>query len=114
MAKIIDFFRRTGGKGHTGRSFEEILTDLKPHSIPALAFRNVDAPTKSYFGGDPYLPEGVQWPTLGGTGLDFLASIDLREVATTGAITWLPSTGKLLFIRPNAYPYYPLRPTARR
>lgn len=29
--------------------------------------------------------------------LTFLASLDLEEVAASGAITWLPTTGKLLF-----------------
>jgi len=97
MPKIIDFSNKGRGKEDSGRSFDELLADLRPHTIPALTPRKVGTPTRSYFGGDPYLPREVRWPTQKEAHLDFLASIDLQEIADTGVISWLPSTGRLLF-----------------
>ncbi len=97
MAKIFDFLRRRESKAITGRSFEEILADVKSHSIPALMLQKTDAQTKSYLGGDPYLPLHVEWPTKDGNDLAFLASLDLEEIAATKAVPWLPGHGKLLF-----------------
>ena len=97
MTKILDFFKRSNPIENTGRSVEEILSDVKSHSIPALMLRKTNASTKSYLGGDPYLPLGVKWPSKGGSDLTFLASLDLVEIAATEAIPWLPTRGKLLF-----------------
>lgn len=97
MAKILDFFKRDKPKENSGRTFGEILTAVKPHAIPALMLRKTNASTKSYLGGDPYLPSGVTWPSKDGKNLTFLASLDLEEVSATGAISWLPKQGVLLF-----------------
>ncbi len=97
MAKILDFFKRSDPKEKTGRSFEDILCDVKPHCISALMLRKTTAATKSYLGGDPYLPLDVSWPSKDGNDLTFLASLDLEEVAATGTVSWLPKQGKLLF-----------------
>lgn len=97
MAKILDFIKRSSQKENTRRSFEEILLHVKPYSIPALMLRKTDASTQSYLGGDPYLPPDATWPSKDGNDLTFLASLDLEEVAATGAISWLPKQGKLLF-----------------
>ena len=97
MAKILDFFKGSKTKENEGRSFEEILSDVKPHSSPALMLSKTDASSKSYLGGDPYLPPDVKWPSRNGKVLTFLASLDLEEIAATRVIPWLPKKGKLLF-----------------
>jgi uncharacterized protein YwqG len=97
MAKILDFFRRNRQTKEAGRTFEEILADVQPFSIPALMLRKTNASTKSYLGGDPYLPTGMPWPAKDGKDLTFLASLDLGEVSATAVIPWLPKEGKLLF-----------------
>ena len=97
MAKILDFFKRDKPKDESARSFEEILAEVKAYSVPALMLRKTSAATKSYLGGDPYLPPGVTWPSRDGKALTFLASLDLEEIWATGVIPWLPRQGKLLF-----------------
>ena len=97
MAKILDFFRRRYADKPTGRIFEDIVVDIRPHSIPALMLRKSEGSPKSYLGGNPYLPSYVEWPAKEGNRLTFLASLDLEEIAETGAISWLPTSGKLLF-----------------
>ena len=97
MAKILDYLRRRKAKEKESRSFEQIKTDMESHALPALMLRKTDTATRSYLGGDPYLPEHVEWPSRDGKDLTFLASIDLEEVAATNAIPWLPGQGKLLF-----------------
>ena len=97
MPKILDFLKRDKPKKDSGRAYGEILTTVKPHSIPALMLRKTNASTKSYLGGDPYLPPGVTWPSRDGKDLTFLACLDLAEVSATGTISWLPNQGILLF-----------------
>jgi uncharacterized protein YwqG len=97
MAKILDFLKRPHSKEPTGRTFEEILPDVQSHSIPALMLRKTNGSSRSYLGGDPDLPRGIDWPSKDGQLLTFLASLDLAEVADSGAISWLPTSGKLLF-----------------
>ncbi|MEO1245886.1 MAG: YwqG family protein [Pseudomonadota bacterium] len=98
MARILDFFRRRrSSEQPAGRSFEEILQDVQPYSVPALMLRKSDGSSKSYLGGDPCLPADIEWPSKDGRELTFLASVDLGEAAVSAAISWLPATGKLLF-----------------
>ena len=97
MAKILDFFQRAKAKEGAGRSFEEILTVVRPYAAPALTLRKTNSATKSYLGGDPYLPSGITWPSKDGKDLSFLASLNLEEVSATGVVPWLPKQGTLLF-----------------
>ena len=97
MAKILDFFKRGPAQQSTGRSFDEILSIVRPQSMPALMVHKTGGSTKSYLGGDPYLPPGTSWPSSDGKDLTFLASINLAEIAATEVIPWLPETGTLLF-----------------
>lgn len=97
MADILDFLKRGRSDRPAGRTFEEILPDVQPHSISALMLRKSSGASKSYLGGDPYLPPGVDWPSKDGHKLTFLASLDLGEVAVAGPVSWLPTSGKLLF-----------------
>ncbi len=68
-----------------------------PHAAPALHLTLDDAPSRSHIGGEPVLPEGMNWPTRNGVRLDFLARLSLADVHRAGAIDWLPARGALLF-----------------
>jgi uncharacterized protein YwqG len=54
-------------------------------------------PSRSYFGGDPYLPADMQWPQRDGMPLGFLARISLTDVQSLLPTPWLPKDGALLF-----------------
>src|SRR5579862_7184688 len=51
----------------------------------------------SKFGGSPDLPRSVNWPELYGYPLDFIAQINLTEVASYDIEHQLPSSGILFF-----------------
>lgn len=53
------------------------------------------SPGASRLGGLPDLPTGVTWPERNGSPLDFIAQIDLRDLA--GLLPELPQSGWLLF-----------------
>jgi uncharacterized protein YwqG len=57
------------------------------------------APTKtsvfSKLGGDPELPEGLDWPESVKEPRAFLAQIDLAEVRASDGPEWLPAEGRL-------------------
>lgn len=49
-------------------------------------------------GGDPGLPQDVEWPRLEGYGpLSFVAEMDCAAVAAAGGVDLLPESGHLLF-----------------
>ena len=95
--KILDFFKRGRDRGEAGRTFGEILPVVRPHSKPALMLRKSSRESASYLGGDPHLPPGVDWPAIEGQLMTFLASLDLGEIGVSGAMPWLPDSGRLLF-----------------
>ena len=96
--KILDFLKHRNSKDKKVRSYAEIRAEVESHAVPALMLlRTNGGATKSYLGGDPYLPAGVSWPSKDGNDLTFLASLDLEEIAGTNVISWLPDRGKLLF-----------------
>lgn len=70
---------------------------IAPLAAPALRVVDVAGPTRSYLGGSPLLPPGVEWPVWNGNRLTFLARLSLAEMATVQAIPWLPDSGALLF-----------------
>ncbi|AVT37038.1 hypothetical protein C6W10_11825 [Plantactinospora sp. BB1] len=55
--------------------------------------RNCDGPVVGYFGGQPSLPESMDWPD----GLVFLATIDLSMIPAGSHDIALPADGHLLF-----------------
>ena len=70
---------------------------VQPLSSPAVHLVGVNAPSKSYFGGTPRLPDGVPWPQRHGRSLGFLARLSLAELHRAQRFDWLPSAGALLF-----------------
>jgi len=64
---------------------------------PAAHAVLVDAPSRSYFGGDPRLPPSVAWPIWNEKKLGFLARLSLAEISRVHSVSWLPNTGALLF-----------------
>ncbi|WP_194542324.1 YwqG family protein [Paenibacillus sp. JZ16] len=55
-------------------------------------------PCHSRIGGDPDLPEEIEWPlTSDGTPMTFLAQLQLRDVAAHDATASLPLSGMLYF-----------------
>jgi uncharacterized protein YwqG len=57
----------------------------------------VEAPSKSYLGGDPQLPLSTPWPTWEGRRLGFLARVSMSELKQVHPVPWLPNAGALLF-----------------
>ena len=59
-------------------------------------------------GGDPLLPDEVDWPTVEGYGpLMFMADMDCAAVAAAGGVELLPTEGSLLFFyggHPDRFP----------
>ena len=55
------------------------------------------AASRSYLGGEPRLPQDVEWPQKDGKPLDFIARLSISEIRTAQPIDWLPSSGALLF-----------------
>ena len=91
-------------------AFEEALKERCPsladramaalESCVTLEVMNVgdDVPVgASKIGGAPDLPEDLEWPAWKDRPLDFLAQINLAEVAGFGLDTGLPQSGLLLF-----------------
>jgi uncharacterized protein YwqG len=64
---------------------------------PAAQLVISDAPSRSWFGGDPALPVGTSWPTYNGRRIEFIARLSLAELHAAHHVEWLPKTGALLF-----------------
>lgn len=60
MAKILDFCKRGRSDEPSGRTYEEILPVVQQDWISALMLRKSNSSSKSYLGGDPYLPPEVE------------------------------------------------------
>jgi hypothetical protein len=80
---------------------------LDPATIEALAkpaVRLATAPAAdadipigaTRLGGDPDLPEGVEWPTSSAGPMTFIAQIDLGEAHACSSLEGLPATGSLV------------------
>lgn len=55
-------------------------------------------PVAAYLGGDPLLPEDIEWPVWDEHGpLSFIGAVDCGEVPTAQLDIPLPATGQLLF-----------------
>ncbi len=57
----------------------------------------VEAPSKSYLGGDPQLPPAILWPTWKEGRVGFLARISMAQLNRVHPVSWLPNSGALLF-----------------
>jgi uncharacterized protein YwqG len=67
--------------------------------LPEFAIQVVagNAASRSYFGGAPHLPVGIDWPKCQGKPLTFLARLSLSDLNAAHRIEWLPTSGALLF-----------------
>lgn len=86
--------------GRRGRSTEpsrNVAELLAPLSTPAVQLHQSSEEPPSFFGGDPKLDPGTQWPSNDGKPLTFLASIDLNSLHRELEVDWLPLSGRLLF-----------------
>lgn len=68
-----------------------------PLAAPALQIVGATAPSRTYLGGSPDLPTGIDWPTRDGVPLTFLARLSLDEIQAMLSVPWLPASGDLLF-----------------
>lgn len=68
---------------------------------PAVQFPQAAAPGEAHalcLGGDPELPDEVEWPRFEGYGpLSFIAELDCAAVAAVGGADLIPESGHLLF-----------------
>ena len=97
MGKILDFFGSVRPPDEPTATFEELQKRVRAFCSPALRLSKTTVSAKSYLGGQPALPDSIARPSKNDKPLEFLASIDLEEVAATGVVPWLPDTGRLLF-----------------
>lgn len=84
-----------------GTHADALLATLRPSlALRATRLGAAQLPLgASRVGGLPDLPPATPWPTRDGRPFDFLAQIDLGEVASTGASLGLPKTGSLAFFQ---------------
>lgn len=77
------------------------LQIMKETARPAMWLKTAEKPGFSKLGGNPFLPEDIDWPYWRGRPLCFLAQLDLGELQA--AKTWpeLPSEGWLYFFYPG-------------
>jgi uncharacterized protein YwqG len=54
-------------------------------------------PGRSYLGGLPQVTTPFVWPVHDNRPLDFIAQINLRDLARCHRFDWLPDSGTLLF-----------------
>lgn len=79
------------------RSAVQFPYDMAPGEVPALRV-----------GGDPLLPDGVEWPMLDSYGpLSFIAELDCAAVAAVGGVDLVPRDGYLLFFCADYQSQYP-------
>ncbi|MEZ4671867.1 MAG: DUF1963 domain-containing protein [Anaerolineae bacterium] len=77
----------------------EIFALLKPSISlqPSSKTKRYPGYNRSKFGGLPYLPGAMNWPTYNSIPLSFLAQINLSEISQYPAAIDLPSKGMLYF-----------------
>jgi uncharacterized protein YwqG len=66
-------------------------------AIPAVHVRRTAARSRSWLTGKPALAADVAWPEYKGRRLDFLAHLDLADIAAAQPLEWLPTAGNLSF-----------------
>jgi uncharacterized protein YwqG len=66
-------------------------------AMPAVQVLDTNETTRSWFLGEPELASGVAWPERKGKPLDFLACLDLAEIAAVQPTPWVPAAGSLSF-----------------
>jgi uncharacterized protein YwqG len=70
--------------------------DLVDHARTSIRLTRGGFEGRSRLGGAPDLPAGFAWPSWRDEELDFVAQLDLADVAKLGAPTGLPQQGLLL------------------
>jgi uncharacterized protein YwqG len=71
--------------------------DVRRLALAGLRLTRGDASARSRLGGVPELPPEFVWPSWNGRDLDFVAQVDLAEVAAVDPATILPRHGLMLF-----------------
>jgi uncharacterized protein YwqG len=71
--------------------------DVRRFALAGFRLTRGDATARSRLGGAPELPPEFAWPSWSGRELDFVAQVDLAEVATADPGTILPRDGLMLF-----------------
>jgi len=75
----------------------DVAALMAPLAVPGAKVVLSSAPSLSYLGGVPRLPESCPWPTVDGCELDFIGRLSLSMLNRVAPIDWLPKTGALLF-----------------
>lgn len=90
-------FGRLFGRRREEPPARDVRALAAPLAVPAVHVVLRDAPSRSYFGGDPSLPQGVPWPERDGRRQAFLARLSLAEMQRALPVPWLPDAGALVF-----------------
>jgi len=75
----------------------EVRDWLNEHQAPAIQIVDGDSDSSSWFGGNPAVPSGFQWPTLRGESIPFLGQIRLADLPVVEGTPDLPRTGTVAF-----------------
>lgn len=94
---MFNLFDRLRGKKPEATPIRDVAAMLAPLAVPAVHVDKTNLAALSHFGGSPNLPTDVAWPVLQGEKLGFLARLSLSEIHQACPISWLPSSGALLF-----------------
>lgn len=82
---------------------ERILARMKAMAAPTVMMTATASEGFSKLGGDPELPQGMDWP-IGPEGpLAFLAQVDLAGARLAGGPDWLPKDGRLYVFGDDRY-----------
>src|SRR6187399_2818468 len=93
----MGLFSRLFGNQKPAEPVRNVADCVAPLAAPAIQAFLTPKICSSWFLGAPQLDVGVAWPEKDGRRLEFLACIDLAELAAVESIPWLPKTGSLSF-----------------
>lgn len=94
---MVNILKRIFGEKKNEITVRDVAALLAPIVTPAVHVVKTTAISRSHFGGNPNLPQGIAWPERNGKKLGFLARLSLPEIHSAHSIDWLPDSGALLF-----------------
>src|SRR5262245_11537341 len=91
---IVGKLRRGKGEPANAGSGKRVLARIRRLIRPTLLLTPAREAGFSKLGGDPELPDGVEWPDGRAGPRTFLAQIDLAAFRPHGGPEWLPEHGR--------------------
>lgn len=89
--------RLLGGAAKPREPMRDVAALAESLAMPAVHVLKTAARSRSWLTGEPALATGVAWPEYKDRRLDFLAQLNLADIAAAQPMDWLPTTGSLSF-----------------